>query len=109
MADHLVNGIPLVDGVFSLPRTGLWVADVQFSGGEGVSVGDRAEFEAAGVTRIGTVIRADNAYLTPRARIVGALLAKYDVRSAGYSYGYGYHYHYESYYAYGGDRKLTKS
>jgi len=29
-----------------------------------------------------------------RARVVGALLAKYDARSAGYSYGYGYHYGY---------------
>jgi hypothetical protein len=88
MADHLVNGIPLVDGVFSLPRTGLWVADVQFSGGEGVSVGDRAEFEAAGVTRIGTVIRADNAYLTPRARIVGGAGKLYTELSARDYRGY---------------------
>lgn len=70
VADHLVNGLPLVDGTLSLPRTGLWVADVQFSGGVGVSVGEEVEFEAAGVVRQGTVIRADNAYLTPRARIV---------------------------------------
>lgn len=71
MADHLVNGKPLVDGVFSLPRAGLWIADVQFSGATGVTVGERVEFEAAGVVRVGTVIRADDAYLTPRARIIG--------------------------------------
>ena len=70
MADHLVNGLPVVDGTLSLPRTGLWVADVLFSGGVGASVGDAVEFESAGVIRHGTVIRADNAYLTPRARIV---------------------------------------
>lgn len=59
-----------MDGTLSLPRTGLWVADVLFSGGVGASVGDAVEFESAGVIRHGTVIRADNAYLTPRARIV---------------------------------------
>ncbi|QDA55849.1 GumC family protein [Thermomonas aquatica] len=60
-------------------------------------------------TKINAARAALKRLLAARARIVGALLAKYDVRSAGYSYGYGYHYHYESYYAYGGDRKLTKS
>ncbi|MBL0229038.1 GNVR domain-containing protein [Thermomonas sp.] len=38
----------------------------------------------------------------------GRLLAKYDVRTAGYSYGYGYHYQHDAYYAYGGKPKLTK-
>ena len=46
--------------------------------------------------------------LAARARVVGALLAKYDVRTAGYSYGYGYHYQHDSHYAYGGKPKLTK-
>ena len=45
--------------------------------------------------------------IAARARIVGALLSKYDARSAGYGYGYGYQY--ESYYAYGVNPKLTKS
>ena len=45
--------------------------------------------------------------LAARARIVGALLSKYDARSAGYGYGYGYQY--DSYYAYGGNPRLTKS
>ena len=34
--------------------------------------------------------------LAARARVVGALLAKYDVRTAGYSYGYGYHYQHDA-------------
>ena len=29
-----------------------------------------------------------------RAHIIGAILSKFDVRSAGYGYGYGYDYHY---------------
>jgi Mrp family chromosome partitioning ATPase len=29
-----------------------------------------------------------------RAHIIGAILAKFDVRSAGYGYGYGYEYRY---------------
>jgi capsular exopolysaccharide synthesis family protein len=43
--------------------------------------------------------------LSARARIVGALLSKYDARNAGYGYGYQY----QSYYAYGGNPRLTKS
>ena len=39
-----------------------------------------------------------------RARVIGALITKYDARAAGYGYGYKY----EAYYAYGDKPKLTK-
>ncbi len=58
-------------------------------------------------TKINAAQAALKRLLVARARIVGALLSKYDARSAGYGYGYGYQY--ESYYAYGGNPKLTKS
>ncbi len=59
-------------------------------------------------TKINAARSALKRLLAARARVVGALLAKYDVRTAGYSYGYGYHYQHEGYYAYGGKPRLTK-
>ena len=60
-------------------------------------------------TKINAARSALKRLLAARARVVGALLAKYDIRTAGYSYGYGYHYQHDGYYAYGGKPKLTKS
>ena len=58
-------------------------------------------------TKINAAQAALKRLLHARARVVGALLSKYDARAAGYGYGYGYKY--ESYYAYGGNPRLTKS
>ena len=58
-------------------------------------------------TKINAAQAALKRLLAARARIVGALLSKYDAKTAGYGYGYGYHY--ESYYAYGSKPRLTKS
>jgi capsular exopolysaccharide synthesis family protein len=55
-------------------------------------------------TRVGMVSAAVKRLLAARARIVGAVLTKYDAAQAGYGYGYGYGYG-DSYYAYGGQRK----
>ena len=60
----------------------------------------------SGKTRINTAQAAQKRLLAARARIVGALLTKYDAKAAGY--GYGYHYNYDGYYAYGGKPRLTK-
>ncbi len=60
----------------------------------------------SGKTRIATAQQALKRLLVARARIVGALLTKYDAKAAGY--GYGYHYNYEGYYAYGAKPRLTK-
>jgi len=57
-------------------------------------------------TKISAAQAALKRLLAARARIVGALLTKYDARTAGYGYGYGYRY--DSYYAYGGKPRLTK-
>lgn len=57
-------------------------------------------------TKISAAQSALKRLLAARARIVGALLTKYDARTAGYGYGYGYRY--DSYYAYGGKPRLTK-
>ncbi|GAB1407321.1 hypothetical protein MASR1M8_12400 [Thermomonas brevis] len=57
-------------------------------------------------TKINAAQAALKRLLVARARVVGALLSKYDAKAAGYGYGYGYHY--QSYYAYGGNPKLTK-
>ncbi|RZL08931.1 MAG: polysaccharide biosynthesis tyrosine autokinase, partial [Rubrivivax sp.] len=57
-------------------------------------------------TRISAAQAGLKRLLSARARVVGALLSKYDPRSAGYGYGYGYQY--ESYYAYGRRPQLTK-
>ena len=57
-------------------------------------------------TKINAAQAALKRLLAARARIVGALLSKYDAKAAGYGYGY----HYQSYYAYGGNNpRLTKS
>ena len=58
-------------------------------------------------TKINAAQAALKRLLAARARIVGALLSKYDAKTAGYGYGYGYHY--ESYYAHGSKPRLTKS
>ena len=60
----------------------------------------------SGKTRIATAQQALKRLLVARARIVGALLTKYDAKAAGY--GYGYHYNYDGYYAYGAKPRLTK-
>lgn len=60
-------------------------------------------------TRVGMVTSAIKRLQAARARVVGAVLTKYDSRVAGYGYGYGYGY---SYYSYGGDatpKQLGKS
>lgn len=57
-------------------------------------------------TKIGAAQAALKRLVAARARVIGALLSKYDARAAGYGYGYGYGY---QYYAYGGNPKLTKS
>jgi capsular exopolysaccharide synthesis family protein len=60
----------------------------------------------SGRTRIATAQAALKRLLAARARLVGALLTKYDAKAAGY--GYGYHYNYEGYYAYGGKPRLGR-
>ena len=60
----------------------------------------------SGKTRIATAQQALKRLLAARGRIVGALLTKYDARTAGY--GYGYHYNYDGYYAYGSKPQLTR-
>ena len=60
----------------------------------------------ASKTKIRAAQAALKRLLVARARVVGALLSKYDARTAGYGYGYGYKY--ESYYAYGGNPRLGK-
>lgn len=59
----------------------------------------------SGKTRINAAQAALKRLLVARARVVGALLTKYDAKSAGYGYGYQY----DSYYAYGGKPRLTRS
>ena len=61
----------------------------------------------SGKTRIAFAQQALKRLLVARGRIVGALLAKYDAKAAGY--GRGYHYNYDDYYAYGGKPRLTRS
>lgn len=57
-------------------------------------------------TRVGTISAAVKRLAAARARIVGAVLTKYDASQAGYGYAYGYSYGYGySYYAYGGQQK----
>ena len=57
-------------------------------------------------TRISTAQAGLKRLLSARARVIGALLTKYDAKTAGY--GYGYAYHYDGYYAYGGKPRLTR-
>ena len=61
---------------------------------------------SSATAKVGAVQAAIKRLLVARARLVGALLTKYDARTAGYGYGYGYQY--DSYYAYGNAPKLTK-
>ena len=56
----------------------------------------------SGRTRISTAQMALKRLLAARSRVVGALLTKYDVKSAGYGYQY------DAYYAYGNNPRLTK-
>ena len=56
-------------------------------------------------TKIGVAKAALKRLVAARARVVGALLSKYDARAAGHGYGYGY----EAYYHYGRKPRLTKS
>ena len=56
----------------------------------------------SGKTRISTAQMALKRLLSARSRVVGALLTKYDAKSAGYGYKY------EAYYAYGSNPRLTK-
>ncbi len=59
----------------------------------------------AGATRRDVARGAVKRLLSARARLIGALMTKYDASIAGYGYGYGGY----SYYAYGGDQpKLEK-
>ena len=57
-------------------------------------------------TRTSTAQSALKRLVSARARVVGALLTKYDSRAAGFGYGYGYKY--DAYYAYGDKPRLTR-
>jgi capsular exopolysaccharide synthesis family protein len=64
----------------------------------------------AGHTRVGAVNSTIKRLLGARARLLGAVLTKFDAKSAGYGYGYGgYGYSSYHYYNYGGaaPKKLT--
>src|SRR5690606_28934929 len=57
----------------------------------------------AGRTRVGAVNTTIKRLLGARARLLGAVLTKFDAKSAGYGYGYGgYGYSSYHYYNYGG-------
>lgn len=64
----------------------------------------------SGTTRVATAKEALKRLLGARAHVVGALITKFDARSAGYGYGYGSDYGGYQYYAYGGatPARLTK-
>jgi capsular exopolysaccharide synthesis family protein len=47
---------------------------------------------AAGQTRVGLVSEALKRLSHARGKVIGAVLTKYDAKSAGYGYGYGYDY-----------------
>ncbi len=55
-------------------------------------------------TRTSTAQAALKRLLVARARVIGALLSKYDAQAAGYGYGYKY----DAYYAYGNKPRLTR-
>ncbi len=64
----------------------------------------------AGRTRVGAVNTTIKRLLGARARLLGAVLTKFDAKSAGYGYGYGgYGYNSYQYYGYGDSapKKLT--
>lgn len=66
----------------------------------------------AGTSRIATAKAALKRLLSARAHVVGALITKFDARSAGYGYGYGGDYGGYHYYSYGGSSqppRLTKA
>lgn len=54
-----------------------------------------------GTTRVATAKEALKRLLGARAHVVGALITKFDARTAGYGYGYGGDYGGYQYYAYG--------
>jgi capsular exopolysaccharide synthesis family protein len=56
----------------------------------------------AGRTKISAAQASLKRLLSARARVVGALLSKYDAKAAGYGY------HYDGYYAYGAKPRLGK-
>lgn len=56
----------------------------------------------SGGTRVATAKEALKRLIGARAHVVGALITKFDARSAGYGYGYGGDYGGYQYYAYGG-------
>lgn len=60
----------------------------------------------SGSARLGVVRGSLKRLAAARARLLGGLLTKFDVRSAGYGYGYGYGDH--SYYSYGDVPKLGR-
>jgi len=62
----------------------------------------------AGRTRVGAAQAAIKRLYSARARLLGAVLTKLDMRQQGYGYGYGYGYNYD-YYQYGGKaaKRLT--
>ncbi len=55
-------------------------------------------------TRTSTAQAALKRLMAARARVIGALLTKYDAKAAGYGYGYKY----DAYYAYGNKPRLTR-
>ena len=57
-------------------------------------------------TRTSTAQAALKRLISARGRVIGALLTKYDPKSAGFGYGYGYKY--DAYYSYGDKPKLTR-
>lgn len=64
---------------------------------------------AAGTARRAVVKDSLKRLMSARARLIGAVLNKFDPKMAGYGYSYGYGYGAYSYYAYGNDRaRLTK-
>jgi polysaccharide biosynthesis transport protein len=63
---------------------------------------------AAGSTRTGLVRGALRRLQLSRGSVIGAILTKYDAKSAGYGYGYGYGYAYGYGYGYGADAKLKE-
>lgn len=64
----------------------------------------------SGRTRVGAVQASVKRLMAARTRLLGAVLTKFDAKSAGYGYGYGgYGYNSYQYYSYGGStpKKLT--
>jgi hypothetical protein len=73
MADHNVNGSPLVSGNLMIPRTGRWTADCLLSGSDSRAVpgvGSQVSLVVGDVSRMGTVTASGFEYQKPRLRIV---------------------------------------